>query len=45
MYGWTGLMDGSNENNEINLKKEYITKENINNLFKKTLDIKQFKIV
>ena len=36
MYGWNGLqMDGSNENSNINLKKEFITKENIVELFKK----------
>ena len=35
-YNWNGLqMDGSNENNSINLKKEFITKENIVELFKK----------
>ena len=35
-YTWTGLlMDGSNENNNINLKKEFLTKENIIDLFKK----------
>ena len=29
-YNWTGLlMDGSHENNTINLQKEFITKENI----------------
>lgn len=34
--GWHGLlMDGSYENSKINLHKEFITKENINSLFKK----------
>ena len=33
---WSGLlMDGSNENESINLKKEFITKENIVSLFEK----------
>lgn len=35
-YNWNGLqMDGSNENNTINLKREFITKENVVYLFKK----------
>lgn len=35
-YNWNGLqMDGSNENSNINLKKEYIYKENIIELFEK----------
>jgi hypothetical protein len=35
-YKWKGLqMDGSNENYKINLKREFITKENIIDLFKK----------
>jgi hypothetical protein len=35
-YNWKGLlMDGSNENIDINLRKEFITKENIIDLFKK----------
>jgi hypothetical protein len=35
-YKWKGLlMDGSNENTDINLQKEFLTKENIINLFKK----------
>jgi len=35
-YNWKGLqMDGDNENDSINLKKEFITKENIIELFKK----------
>jgi hypothetical protein len=35
-YNWKGLqMDGGNENDRINLKKEFITKENILELFKK----------
>lgn len=43
--GWHGLLlDGSNENAEINLQKEFITAENIETLFKKynvpkTLDV------
>jgi hypothetical protein len=35
-YKWEGLqMDGNNENNNINLRKEFITKENVVELFKK----------
>jgi hypothetical protein len=35
-YQWSGLqMDGGNENTSINLRKEFITKENIVTLFKK----------
>jgi hypothetical protein len=35
-YGWKGLqMDGSNENSLINLKREFVTKENIVSLFSK----------
>ena len=35
-YNWNGLlMDGNYENISINLKKEFITKENIVNLFQK----------
>lgn len=35
-YNWNGLlMDGSNQNNSINLKKEFITRENIIELFNK----------
>ena len=35
-FGWKGLsMDGSHENKQIFLKKEFITKENIVSLFKK----------
>ena len=35
-YKWTGLqMDGSYENSNINLKREFITKENIVDLFRK----------
>ena len=35
-YGWSGLlMDGSYSNDYINLKKEFISKENIVSLFKK----------
>jgi hypothetical protein len=35
-YNWTGLlMDGSNNNKNINLNQEFITKENIISLFKK----------
>ena len=35
-YGWRGLqMDGSNHNEKINLQREFITKENITQLFEK----------
>jgi hypothetical protein len=35
-YNWNGLlMDGSNKNTNINLQKEFLTKENIVSLFKK----------
>ena len=35
-YNWKGLqMDGNNENKSINLQKEFITKDNIRNLFQK----------
>ena len=35
-YKWKGLqMDGSNENDNINLRKEFIMKENVVDLFKK----------
>ena len=35
-YNWKGLqMDGSNENNKINLKREFIMKENLVELLKK----------
>ena len=35
-YNWNGLqMDGSNENDRINLRKEFIMKENVVELFKK----------
>ena len=35
-YNWKGLqMDGSNENESINLRKEFIFKENVVELFKK----------
>jgi hypothetical protein len=35
-YNWKGLqMDGSNENDRINLRKEFIMKENVVELFKK----------
>ena len=35
-YNWNGLqMDGGYENNKINLQKEFITKENVVELFKK----------
>jgi FkbM family methyltransferase len=35
-HGWSGLLlDGSNENKLINLHKEFITKDNIIDLFKK----------
>lgn len=35
--GWNGglLMDGGNENDQINLRKEFVTRENIVTLFKK----------
>ena len=36
VYNWDGLlMDGSHENLQINLRKEYITKDNITSLFEK----------
>lgn len=36
IYNWKGLqMDGSHENNNINLRKEFITKENVVELFRK----------
>ena len=36
IYNWKGLqLDGNNENDIINLKKEFITKENIIDLFRK----------
>ena len=35
-YNWNGLqMDGNSENDSINLRKEFITKENIVSLFNK----------
>jgi hypothetical protein len=35
-YNWKGLqMDGCNENDNINLRKEFITKENVVELFRK----------
>jgi len=35
-YNWNGLqMDGGNENESINLRKEFITKENVVELFRK----------
>ena len=35
-YNWKGLqMDGCNENDKINLRKEFITKENVVELFRK----------
>ena len=35
-YNWNGLqMDGSNHNDNINIKKEFITKENVIELFRK----------
>ena len=35
-YNWGGLqMDGDHENNEINLRKEFITKDNVVKLFEK----------
>ena len=36
IYNWHGLqMDGSNENTALNLRREFITKENVVELFKK----------
>jgi hypothetical protein len=36
IYSWQGLqMDGSNENEAMNLRREFITKENVVELFKK----------
>jgi hypothetical protein len=36
VFGWKGLMmDGSNTNEDINLQQEFITKENIIELFQK----------
>ena len=35
-YNWKGLqIDGSNENDKFNLRKEFITKENVVELFRK----------
>ena len=35
-HGWTGLlMDGGFKNDQINLQQEFITKENVNQLFRK----------
>jgi len=43
---WNGLlMDGSNENKSINLNKEFITKENIIDLFKKYKVPKHFELL
>ena len=45
-YNWKGLlMDGSYQNNNINLKKEYITRENILSLFKKYDVPKNFNLL
>ena len=44
--GWTGLMmDGSNENQNINLQKEYISPYNIVDLFKKYKVPKKFDLL
>jgi FkbM family methyltransferase len=45
-YDWYGLlMDGTYENNNINLKNEFITRENITNLFEKYNVPKQFNLL
>ena len=45
-FNWNGLqMDGSNENDSINLKKEYIFKENIVDLFIKYNVPKQINLL
>jgi hypothetical protein len=45
-YAWKGLqMDGSNENLSINLKREFITKENIVSLFSKYNVPKQINLL
>lgn len=46
IHGWHGLMmDGSNQNAEINLQKEFITAENINQLFSKHSVPKRFDLL
>ena len=45
-YKWNGLlMDGFYENNNINLKKEFITRENVINLFEKYNVPKHFNLL
>jgi hypothetical protein len=45
-YGWSGLlMDGSHNNSNINLHKEFITKENIVDLFIKYSIPKEFNLL
>jgi hypothetical protein len=45
-YNWNGLlMDGFHENADINLKKEFITRENIVNLFDKYNVPKRFNLL
>lgn len=45
-YGWKGLlMDGSNENDSINLKKEFITKDNVVSLFERYNVPKHFELL
>lgn len=45
-FGFTGLMmDGSNENHEIGLHKEFITPSNINTLFEKYNVPKEFDLL
>jgi len=45
-YNWKGLlMDGSHQNDNINLKKEYITRENIVSLFEKYDVPKKFNLL
>lgn len=45
-YEWCGLlMDGSHQNSNINLKKEFITRENIIELFKKYNVPKNFNLL
>jgi len=44
--GWSGLlMDGWHENENINLRKEFVTKENITSLFKKYGVPKKFELL
>ena len=44
--GWSGLlMDSSYENENINLRKEFVTKENITSLFKKYGVPKKFELL